>query len=194
MPKQTPGKMNLLGHYAGFSSRLLAFWIDIILVTIVVLIGAGLLAAFTFILPVPQIMETFNNLFPGMGGSIQYVIGLLSLSAVGFLLYVLYNLIFWALAGQTPGKALLGLRIVGKGGQQVNPIRGMLRLAGYLLCIFSLGLGFLWILLSDRRQGWHDILAGTYVIYTWEARPEERFLADQIASMRHHLPRVELEE
>ncbi len=194
MTKQTPAKMNLLGYYAGFSSRLIAFWIDIILVTIIVLIGAGLIAAFTVILPVPAIMETFNNLFPTMGGGIQYILGLLSLGVVGFLLYIIYNLLFWALTGQTPGKALLGLRIVGKNGQQVKPIRGMLRLVGYLLGIFSLGLGFLWILLSDRRQGWHDIIAGTYVIYTWEARPDERFLADQIANMRHHLPKVELEE
>jgi len=194
MTKQTPAKMNLLGYYAGFSSRLIAFWIDIILVTIIVLFGAGLIAAFTAILPVPAIMETFNNLFPTMGGGIQYILGLLSLGVVGFLLYIIYNLLFWALTGQTPGKALLGLRIVGKNGQQVKPIRGMLRLVGYLLGIFSLGLGFLWILLSDRRQGWHDIIAGTYVIYTWEARPDERFLADQIANMRHHLPKVELEE
>ena len=194
MSKHTPGEMNLLGYYAGFTSRLLAFWIDIILITIVFLVGAGLLVAFAFILPLQQIMETLNNLFPGLRSGIQYVIGLLSLGGVGYILFILYILIFWSLTGQTPGKALLGLRIVGKNGQQVNPVRGLVRLVGYMLCILSLGLGFLWILFSDRRQGWHDILAGTYVIYTWEARPEERFLADQIANMRHHLPKVELEE
>jgi uncharacterized RDD family membrane protein YckC len=192
MSKHKTGEMNLLGYYAGFSSRLLAFWIDIILVTIIVLLGAGLLAAFSTILPVPKIMEIFTNLFPGMGGGINYVIGLLSFSVVATLLYILYNLIFWALTGQTPGKALIGLRIVGKNGQQVNPLRGLLRLIGYLLGFVTLGFGFLWILVSDRRQGWHDLLAGTYVIYTWAARPDERFLAEEIADLKHHIPKVEL--
>ncbi len=192
MSKHTPGEMNLLGYYAGFSSRLLAFWIDTILVTLIVLLGAGLLAAFSTILPVPKIKEMVTNLFPSVGGGINYVIGLLSFSVVATLLYILYNLIFWALTGQTPGKALIGLRIVGKNGQQVNPLRGLLRLIGYLLGFVTLGLGFLWILVSDRRQGWHDMLAGTYVIYTWAARPDERFLAEEIADLKHHIPKVEL--
>jgi uncharacterized RDD family membrane protein YckC len=41
-------------------------------------------------------------------------------------------------------------------------------------------LGFFWILIDDRRQGWHDKIAGTLVIYTWEAHHEERFLSDRI--------------
>jgi uncharacterized RDD family membrane protein YckC len=65
-------------------------------------------------------------------------------------------------------------------------------LIGYLLGFVSLGFGFLWILVSDRRQGWHDLLAGTYVIYTWAARPDERFLAEEIADLKHHIPKVEL--
>jgi hypothetical protein len=33
----------------------------------------------------------------------------------------------------------------------------------------------------DRQQrSWADLLAGTRVVYTWEARPEEEFLADEL--------------
>jgi uncharacterized RDD family membrane protein YckC len=41
-------------------------------------------------------------------------------------------------------------------------------------------LGFLWIFVDRRRQGWHDKIANTYVIYTWAAKPDERFLAKRI--------------
>jgi len=194
MTHHTHAERNLLGHYAGFSSRFLAFWIDIILVNVTVLAGAGLLVAFGTIIPLPMLMDTFNRLFPGIGLSIQNFLGILSLSVISLLFYILYNLFFWALTGQTPGKALIGLRIVGVNGQRVHPLRGMLRLVGYFLGLISLGLGFLWILVSNRRQGWHDNIAGTYVIYTWAARPDERFLADEIANLRHNIPKIELEE
>jgi uncharacterized RDD family membrane protein YckC len=59
-------------------------------------------------------------------------------------------------------------------------LRGILRYLGYSLSAISLFLGFFWILIDDRRQGWHDKIAGTLVIYTWEAHHEERFLSDRI--------------
>jgi uncharacterized RDD family membrane protein YckC len=41
--------------------------------------------------------------------------------------------------------------------------------------MIPLFLGFFWILIDDRRQGWHDKIAGTCVVYTWHARPDETF-------------------
>jgi uncharacterized RDD family membrane protein YckC len=43
-------------------------------------------------------------------------------------------------------------------------------------------LGFLWILIDNRRQGWHDKMAGTCVIYNWPARPDENFLRKRLDS------------
>jgi uncharacterized RDD family membrane protein YckC len=37
-------------------------------------------------------------------------------------------------------------------------------------------LGFFWILADNQRQGWHDNLARTYVIYAWKAIPHAIFL------------------
>ena len=36
-----------------------------------------------------------------------------------------------------------------------------------------IGLGFLWVLLDNQRQGWHDTLAGTCVLYTRPVQPDE---------------------
>ena len=40
------------------------------------------------------------------------------------------------------------------------------------------GLGFAGILLGDRRRALHDVIAGTAVIYSWDARAARlRFLS-----------------
>ena len=48
--------------------------------------------------------------------------------------------------------------------------RSLLRLIGYGLSALALWLGYVWIIIDDERQGWHDHLAGTYVIYDYERR------------------------
>jgi|SRR3954454_7912243 uncharacterized RDD family membrane protein YckC len=77
----------------------------------------------------------------------------------------LYNIVFWRMRGQTPGKWLLGLRVVALGGGEVTLGQATLRFVGYLLSALPFYLGFLWILGSERR-GFHDRLAGTEVVYT----------------------------
>jgi uncharacterized RDD family membrane protein YckC len=81
------------------------------------------------------------------------------------LITALYNVVSWWIRGQTPGKWLLGLRVVALGGGKVSLGRATLRFAGYLLSALPFYLGFLWILGSERR-GFHDRLAGTEVVYT----------------------------
>ncbi len=77
----------------------------------------------------------------------------------------LYHIVFWWLRGQTPGKWLLGLRVVALGGGTVGLGRAAIRFAGYLLSALPFYLGFLWILRPERR-GFHDRLAGTEVVYS----------------------------
>jgi uncharacterized RDD family membrane protein YckC len=84
-----------------------------------------------------------------------------------------YLVFFWTLAGQTPGMRLLGIRLDrGDGVRQLGFRQAMRRLAGVVISIAALGLGFLAILVSDRRQGWHDRLARTEVV-----RDERRLTA-----------------
>ncbi len=42
-------------------------------------------------------------------------------------------------------------------------------------------LGYLWVLVDDERQTWHDRLAKTIVVYEWDARYEERL----VGAVRH---------
>jgi len=77
----------------------------------------------------------------------------------------LYNIVCWSFRGQTPGKWLLGLRVVALGGGTVGLGRAAVRFAGYLLSALPFYLGFLWILGPERR-GFHDRLARTEVVYS----------------------------
>jgi len=75
-----------------------------------------------------------------------------------------YLVTFWTTLGQTPGKWLLGLRVVSVGGGRLRVGQALLRVAGYILSALPCYLGFVWMLGPDRRA-WHDRLAGTEVVY-----------------------------
>jgi uncharacterized RDD family membrane protein YckC len=72
---------------------------------------------------------------------------------------------FWRYCGATPGKLAVAVKIVdARTGQPAHTGRLALRLACYLLSALPLYLGFLWIAVDRRKQGWHDKIAGTVVI------------------------------
>jgi uncharacterized RDD family membrane protein YckC len=72
---------------------------------------------------------------------------------------------FWVERQGTPGKLVLGLRIVDADtGGAPTVGRLVLRYVGYLVSAIPLGLGYLWAIWDPRRQGWHDKMAGTLVI------------------------------
>ena len=80
------------------------------------------------------------------------------------LLIVAYHVGFWRASGQTPGKWLMGIRVVTIGGGRLGVGRCCVRLFGYLISTVPVYLGFAWIL-GPQRRGWHDRLAGTAVVY-----------------------------
>jgi len=73
---------------------------------------------------------------------------------------------FWMARQATPGKMLVHARIV-DAETYGKPSTGRLvvRYLGYYVSLFACGLGFLWVAWDQRKQGWHDKLAGTVVIY-----------------------------
>lgn len=148
---------HLKGEYAGFVSRLLAYGIDITVI-VIMLVALGWL------------VDTVTRLFPTLifegNGLIQVALaGVVAVVTAG-----IYYLFFWTLAGQTPGKMLLGLRIVSLDGSRLTLWQALRRFIGYFLSALPLYAGYWWVLIDNRRQGWHDKLAGTVVVYIWDAR------------------------
>lgn len=71
--------------------------------------------------------------------------------------------IFWS-QGTSPGAMLLHLRLVDAQGNPPGPVRGGVRAVVEIVSIFMMLLGFAWALFSRRRQTWHDLASGVYVI------------------------------
>ncbi len=76
-----------------------------------------------------------------------------------------YFLVGWGWLGATPGKYLLGLRIVDYRQRcPIGIIRALLRLFAYMVSSITLGCGHLLVLVRSDRRALHDILAGTHVV------------------------------
>ena len=165
---------NLQGHYAGFVSRLFAFVIDVVIIV-------AILTLTTWFVAVVNGLFRVEVFFGGLVGTDTVDVAAVILATLlSISVYIGYPLLFWTLTGQTPGMMLLGLRVVTTDGRYLSLGRAIRRLIGYVVAALPVYLGFLWILIDDRRQGWHDKIAGTCVVYSWHAHPDETFLSDML--------------
>lgn len=183
-----------LGYYAGFISRLVAFFVDMAAIAISFTVIGWLFTVTATMMQFRTILGFSLRQFP----QIINILDNIASPAVVALITVIYSfgyfIFFWSMTGQTVGNAFLGLRIVTTQGRRVPIWRAVLRLAGYVISFATLFLGFLWIVVDNHRQGLHDKIAGTYVIYSWDALPNEQFLADLIVKFTGRHQRRQIPE
>ncbi len=85
---------------------------------------------------------------------------------VGVLVDIAYYAYFEsAPRGQTPGKQVMGVRVVDNGtGEPLDlskaAMRAMVRVVSFAACF----IGFVWALLNDENQTWHDVAADSAVV------------------------------
>jgi uncharacterized RDD family membrane protein YckC len=96
-------------------------------------------------------------------------------SVTAFVTGPLYFIFFFSTTGQTIGMYIMGLRVVSTSGKHMTLWSSIVRWFGLFLAAIPLGLGFVWVIIDDRRQGWHDKLARTCVVYAWDAE-EDNFI------------------
>jgi uncharacterized RDD family membrane protein YckC len=156
-PAREASQETTLGQYAGFVTRMIGFVVDrLILAVIFTLLG----------LAANLVLDLFPiNEWLGLGESSSLFVIVIA-AVLGLAIAVLYNVGFWMLVGQTPGQNLLGVRVVTVNGERIRFWPAVRRWLGYFVSAI-LFLGFLWVLVDDRRQGFHDKMAGTVVIYDW---------------------------
>lgn len=141
--------------YAGLVSRAGAFAVDTALVTV------GTTAFVLFL----ELLELAVGTRAGQrGGSVP----LLPVAVPALLL--LYETVFWTLAGRTPGMALLGIRVVPVAGHRLSWAPALAR--AVVLTLFPVGAA--WSLVDARRQAVHDKVARTVVRYTGHAIRQTR--------------------
>ena len=67
--------------------------------------------------------------------------------------------------GGTPGKLILGLRIVNEKGKFIGIPNAILRYVSQMLSAIIFGIGYLMIAWDKKKQGLHDKIANMYVVY-----------------------------
>jgi uncharacterized RDD family membrane protein YckC len=156
-------RAGLQGKFAGFASRFAAFAVDVAASLGVFLLA---LAAISFTARV----LTGNDISWNRGDTWVAVA-----YAVWAFAYFAYS---WAASGRTAGMALFGVRVVREDGADASGRRAVVRTLAFPLSFLLLGLGFVGILVGGQRRALHDVIAGTAVIYSWDARAARlRFLS-----------------
>ena len=147
-------------RYGGFWRRSFALLIDKVILYFVslILFLIGLLALGLKGDMMGRVLASPEDITHGMG-----VFGLLYIAA-SLLAGMTYFTWFHGIGGRTPGKILLGLRVIQASGDPMTPGVAFLRWVGYLISGPVFCLGFLWIAFDGRKQGWHDKIAATLVI------------------------------
>jgi uncharacterized RDD family membrane protein YckC len=166
---ETPEHVTLEYELSGLGSRFAAAAVDgLVQSTLAALLLSGLaLAGVLSFEPLLRGMERYSRGEPDAlaalmaGGFLPWVGG--SCAAVQIVYHGLFE---WLSDGQTPGKRLLGLRVVREGGQPLDMaaalMRNLLRPIDFLPVFFGLGVAL--ALLTARTQRLGDMLACTVVI------------------------------
>jgi len=82
------------------------------------------------------------------------------------LLGIAYFCYFWSSygKGQTLGMRALNIRVVKTDGTQLDLVGAFLRYIGLVISIVCFFIGVIWAAFDAQKQGWHDKIAGTYVV------------------------------
>lgn len=133
--------------YAGFWVRVAAAIIDNILLLLVTM---------------PLLYAVYGPAYFSLERSSSGIFDIL----VSYILPIVAILLFWTYKQATPGKMLFSTKIVdAKTGDKPSLGQWVIRYIGYIPSTLILGLGLLWVGWDSRKQGWHDKMAGTVVVY-----------------------------
>lgn len=133
--------------YVGFWARVLATLVDsLLLLALTVPLGLWLIG--------PAYWEDSRLVKGPLGFVIEWLLPALAIVAC------------WLARSATPGKLLIGAQIVDANtGAALAWPQALLRYLGYYLAAIPLLLGIVWVAFDTRKQGWHDKLARTVVVY-----------------------------
>jgi uncharacterized RDD family membrane protein YckC len=145
-----------LPAYAGAATRGVAFAVDLALAGAIFLGATGMVGLVTWLA---------GGLRPG------WLLGGLA-AGIWTLVAGSYFVLFWTVAGQTPGMRPMQLRVLAPDGAAPGAGRSVVRFLGLLLAMAPLFIGFLPVLFDTRRRGLHDFIAGTVVVYEDRSDPD----------------------
>ncbi|AYY14639.1 RDD family protein [Actinobacteria bacterium YIM 96077] len=151
-------RLRVTGHYAGVISRAASAVLDVVIVLVsytAIAAGIDMLAR----------AITGESLLGELSGPAP----LLALAVWAFL----YTATGLTIAGRTPGKGIVGLRVVAADGSTLSGRRALWRTLALPVSALPAGLGFLGILVQREHRALHDLITNTAVVYDWGDRVAE---------------------
>lgn len=124
--------------YAGFWKRVAAYLIDIVILSPAIFILA--------------LVEQIDGYF---------AIGILASTLTWWLYFALFESRDWQ---ATPGKRLLNIRVTNLDGERITFLRATARHFAKYLSGLILGIGYLMVAFTQKKQALHDIIADTLVL------------------------------
>jgi uncharacterized RDD family membrane protein YckC len=153
-------------EYAGFWIRLAAALIDfLILMAGIYILYCVISQSFFWIFPnVPGVVNKFSDI----AGGAPLSTGVIWLSATILLAFLVASTVYfvasWAASGQTVGNLSMSIKIIRTDSSSLDLRYSFIRFLGSMLCMATLGIGFIIIAFDSHKQGMHDKMADTYVV------------------------------
>lgn len=148
--------------YAGFWRRWAALFVDAMLLGIV---NYAIFAIVMLVFGMGGMLTGGTN--PGELQGAQLVM-VLAMYIVGPTLSALYYVLQESSEAQaTLGKRLLGIKVTDTDGRRLSRLHALGRWFSHLLCYMTAYIGYLVVAFTDRKQGLHDMAAGTLVVDQW---------------------------
>jgi uncharacterized RDD family membrane protein YckC len=164
--------MEFQGHYAGPVTRLLAYALDLLIISVVFTLSAAMVSL-AVELATPWKLTLSDD------------------SVLALVLYLGFCALYfgnsWVVFARTPAMSLMGLRICRADGSALDARHGLVRLLAFPLAFLTLGAGFLGIIFGRTHQAIYDRIADTAVIYDWDAEATRlRALAHRRVAGQQH--------
>lgn len=134
-------------RYGGFWKRLAAFLIDALILSAI---------------NIPVAMLMGDAVRPRAGVSISYAFSVSYLAST--VLALVYYGYFLSQKAATPGKMLMGLKVVTASGGRIGVGRAIARYFAYIVSGVLLCIGYLMIAFDSQKRALHDYICGTRVI------------------------------
>lgn len=167
--------------YAGFDRRLLAAIIDVtlasfLLIPIVEIMNYFILGDKQIDFYLNQAAWTSEESQVGFSWFMKklwedgYIINYIIIQATSLLLFAAYMIVFWVKYGATPGKWLLGCKVVDNTtGENLDYKQAIKRFLAYIPATLALCIGFFSIKWNKECRGWHDRMTNTVCIRSDES-------------------------
>jgi uncharacterized RDD family membrane protein YckC len=147
--------VDLQGHYAGMVSRLLAWVIDAFVVSVVFALLLGLMTLAIEVVTGEQVTVADYGV----------------LTVVSFALWsLIYFAVPWTMSGKTVGMTVLGIQVRRSDGSHLDGKHAVIRILALPLSFVLFGLGLIMGMFQRQHRCLHDLIAGTCVVYSWDAR------------------------